>query len=61
VLALARRAHREALAAAHYEDLRGLIASWRYFHRWVALLMVALVAVHVVTAIQYGDILGGGH
>lgn len=60
VLLLARRAHREALAAAHFEDLRGIVASWRYFHRWMALLMVALVVVHVVTALQYAELFGGG-
>ena len=54
---LARRAHRTALMAAHYEDLRGLLASWRYVHRWVALLMVLLVAAHVVTALRYGELL----
>ncbi len=60
VVHLARRAHREALAAAHYEDLRGLVASWRYFHRWVALLMVALVVIHIFTALQYAEIFGSG-
>ena len=60
VLHLARRAHREALAAAHFEDLRGIVASWRYFHRWVALLMVALVVIHIITALQYGRVVGGG-
>lgn len=58
---LARRAHREALVAAHYEDLRGLIASWRYFHRWVALLMVALVVIHIFTALRYGSAFEGGN
>ncbi len=58
---LARRAHRQALAAAHFEDLRGLISSWRYFHRWVALLMVALVIIHIVAAVQYAELFGGGH
>lgn len=61
LLLLARRAHREALVAAHFEDLRGLIASWRYFHRWVALLMVALVVIHIVTALQYGSFFGGSN
>jgi thioredoxin reductase len=60
LMLLARRAYREALVAAHYEDLRGLIASWRYFHRWVALLMVALVVIHIITAVQYGSMFGGG-
>lgn len=53
-LDLARRAHRAALAAAHYEDLRGVLSAWRYLHRWVALLMVVLVVVHVVYALAYG-------
>ena len=58
---VARRAHRTALMAAHYEELRALLASWRYFHRWVALLMVLLVAMHVVTALRYADLgLPGG-
>lgn len=53
---VARRAHRCALMAAHYEELRALLASWRYFHRWVALLMVLLVAMHVVTGLRYADL-----
>jgi len=58
VLALARRAHRVSLAAARYEDLRGMLAGWRYLHRWVALLFVLLLGVHVVAALRYAD-LGG--
>jgi hypothetical protein len=50
---LSSEAQRAALSAAHYEDVRGLLATWRYVHRWVALLMVLLVAAHVVTAIRY--------
>jgi len=59
---LARRAHRTALAAAHYEDLRAVLATWRYLHRWVAALLVLLVAVHVLYALAYGSFftLGGG-
>lgn len=53
-LRLARRAHRASLMAAHYEDVRGLLASWRYVHRWTALLVVSLVVLHVVAAVRYG-------
>lgn len=53
---LARQAHRTSLMAAHYEDVRGLLASWRYLHRWVALLMVVLVGWHIVIALQYGGV-----
>lgn len=54
LVALARRARRAALTAAHYEDLRGLAASWRWFHRWIALAMVLLVALHVAAALRFG-------
>ena len=57
LVALARQAHRTALMAAHYEDLRALLSSWRFLHRWVALLMVALVTWHVITALRYGEVL----
>lgn len=57
LIALAKRAYRAALISAHYEDLRALLNSWRFFHRWVALLMVLLAAIHVWVAIRYGRIL----
>jgi hypothetical protein len=56
LLKLARQAQRTALMAAHYEDLRALMASWRYFHRWVALAMVLLVVLHVVAAVRFGGV-----
>lgn len=51
---LTRDAHRTALFVAHYEDLRAILATWRYFHRWVAVGMVLLLIVHVVMALFYG-------
>lgn len=59
-LALARRAHRAALMAAHYEDLRAVLAAWRYLHRWIAALLVLLVALHVANALLYGAHYFGG-
>jgi thioredoxin reductase len=56
LFALAERAQRTSLMAAHYEDLRGILASWRYLHRWVALAMVLLAAVHVYNAWQFGGL-----
>jgi len=55
---LAGRAQRAAMTAAHFEDLRGILASWRWFHRWVALFFVLVLVRHVVLAVQYSDILG---
>ncbi len=53
-LALARDAHRMSVAAAHLEDLRALLNTWRYVHRWVAALMVALIVLHIAYALSYG-------
>jgi thioredoxin reductase len=60
MLALAREAHRKSTAAAHFEDLRTLVSSWRYLHRWIAALMVLLVALHVAYALLYGSFFEGG-
>jgi thioredoxin reductase len=61
VLALAERVHRTATMVAHFEDLRAVLATWRFLHRWVALLMVALLVLHVVHALSFATIsLGGG-
>ncbi len=56
VLELTRRAHRAALMAAHYEDLRAVLGSWRFVHRWFALLMVLLATWHIVTALKYARV-----
>jgi hypothetical protein len=57
---LAQRGYRAALAAAHLEDLRGLLATWRFLHRWFAALLVLLIAVHLVNALRYGQMWDGG-
>ena len=44
---------------AHFEDLRAVLNTWRYLHRWVAALMVLLVVVHVVYALSYGGYFEG--
>jgi thioredoxin reductase len=59
-ISLAKEAHKLALMTAHYEDLRALLSSWRYVHRWVAALMVVLVVVHIFYALAYGSVLTGG-
>jgi hypothetical protein len=44
--------------ASHYEDLRAILSSWRYFHRWVALFMVLIATWHVVLALRYAELFG---
>ncbi len=55
-LALTRKAHRAALVAAHFEDLRAVLNTWRYVHRWIAALLVLLLVAHIVSALVYGAI-----
>jgi len=55
-LALAERAHRAVHAAAHFEELRALLSTWRWLHRWVAALLVLLVLVHLLNALRYGQL-----
>ncbi len=55
-LQLARRAYRLTLLVTHYEEVGSILASWRYFHRWLGLLMVLLAIVHIVTASRYGSL-----
>jgi thioredoxin reductase (NADPH) len=50
---LTRQARSGALSVAHFEDLRALLSTWRYLHRWVAPLMVMLTALHIVFALFY--------
>jgi cytochrome b561 len=56
LLQLARTAHRLSLQLAHFEELRGLLSGWRWLHRWLALLLVLLTAMHVLTALRYGQV-----
>ncbi len=46
-----------------YYELRNLISSWRFFHRWLAILMLFVVLGHVVVAIRFGglSLFGGSH
>jgi len=39
-----------------YHELRNLISSWRFFHRWLAILMLCVVICHVVVAIWFGNL-----
>ncbi|MBK8101684.1 MAG: NAD(P)-binding domain-containing protein [Planctomycetes bacterium] len=65
VLGLAQQAHRLALQVTHHEELRALLATWRYLHRWLALLLLLLTIAHIVTATRFGSVdlgrlFGGG-
>jgi thioredoxin reductase/ferredoxin len=60
LLGSARQAHAAAVAVSHLEDLRAVLGTWRWLHRWLALLMVLLLGTHVVVALLHGVFAGGG-
>ena len=39
-----------------YHELRALLASWRFFHRWLAMVMLCIVACHVVVAVRFAGL-----
>ncbi len=61
ILPLARAFCRHQHWLARYQELRNLLASWRFFHRWLAIVMLAVVAFHIGVALRFGDlgIMGG--
>ncbi len=59
VVALAKKSHRTAIMLNHFEQVRGILGSWRFFHRVLAVAMVTFLIVHVVAAVRYARILPG--
>ena len=56
VLPLARRYIKEKQALARYEDLRDLMHVWRFFHRWFAIVMIAVSVCHILVASGLGGL-----
>lgn len=55
-LHLARASYRLSLQSMHFEDIRAILATWRYFHLWLAVLMILLAGIHIYTGFRYGSI-----
>jgi hypothetical protein len=55
-LDLLRRLCRERQWLIRYHELRGLMSSWRFFHRWLAIVLLLTVALHVVLAVRFGNL-----
>jgi dihydropyrimidine dehydrogenase (NAD+) subunit PreT len=60
VVALARRAHSASIWVGHFEDLRAVLATWRYVHRWATVFMLLLLVVHIIHALSFAAAGGGG-
>lgn len=56
LLPLARRYCRESQWLRRYSGLRRLMRSWRFFHRWFAVLMVVAVIYHVFIGVRLGEL-----
>ena len=56
LLPLAKRYCRERHWAARYGELRSLMGSWRFMHRWFAVLMLIAAGFHVWIALRLGSL-----
>jgi hypothetical protein len=56
ILPLAKRIYRERQWLKRYAELRSLMGTWRFFHRWLAIVMLLVVAFHILMAVNFGDL-----
>lgn len=56
LLPIAREFSRDRRRLARLNELRSLLGSWRFFHRWLAIVMLILAAFHVAVALRFGDL-----
>lgn len=53
---LAKAFARDRRRLARLGELRALLGSWRFFHRWLAIVMLVLAGFHVAVALRFGDL-----
>lgn len=56
VMALARRSHQTSIMTGHFEQMRGVLGTWRLMHRLVAIAMVVLLGMHIWVALKYAKL-----
>ncbi len=56
ILILARRMTRERQALVRYRELRKVVDAWRFFHRWLAIVLFVGVFYHVMIGLKFGSI-----
>ncbi len=59
ILPLARRYVLETRWLSYYQELRDVMAGWRFFHRWFAIVMLIFALGHVLIATRVGGLLSG--
>ena len=58
LLPAARRYARDEQWLARYAEARALLGAWRFFHRWLAISMLCVVAFHIYVAVRFGSLFG---
>jgi len=62
ILPAARAFYRDRQRLARLSELRALLGSWRFLHRWLAIVLLVLAAFHIFVAIRFGELwVLGGH
>ena len=62
ILPLVRRLCRERQWLVRYAELRKIMGAWRFFHRWLAIIMLVAVFFHVFLGVRFGELwIFGGH
>ena len=56
ILDLGAEYYRELRWLQRYHELRSFMRSWRFFHRWFAIVMLILAGVHIFVAVDMGDL-----
>ena len=56
ILELGRRYFKERQWLDRYQELRSMMSSWRFFHRWFAIVMLIIAAFHILVAAAMGDL-----
>lgn len=59
ILPLARRYVLETRWLSYYQELREVMAGWRFLHRWFAIVMLIFALGHVLIATRVGGLLSG--
>jgi hypothetical protein len=56
IIPLMRRLCKERQHVARFRELRLVMGSWRFFHRWLAIVMLLVAGFHIALAVVYGDL-----
>ena len=56
IIPIAKQLCRQRRLYFRYKQLRHLMGGWRFFHRWLAIIMLLTIVFHLFVAIRYGDL-----